>query len=63
MAMFCVVPVYGLAAVSPAANCAPPSRLAEVMIATAPTPRASVDNPTSVVNTPQMMKRMPRKSR
>src|SRR5262249_21340291 len=50
------------AGVRPAATSAPPLRADEAITATAPTPSASVDNPSSVVNSPQTMKRMPTKS-
>ena len=58
-----IASVVNAAAVRPAANWPPPPpRLAEVISATAPTPSASVDTPTSVVSRPQTTKRTPTKS-
>src|SRR5262245_46388227 len=54
--------VVKTAAVRPAANLPPSLRFAEVINATAPTPSASVDTPTSVVSNPHTMKSMPSRS-
>jgi len=55
--------VVKTAAVTPAAKLlAPPSRLADVIYATAAAPSASVDTPMSVVNSPHTMNSTPTKS-